>query len=282
MGIFQFFKKEKKVIKYILTLFLISRFLLTITGVYSRNFFQKFNENSVDWRYTGKSWLDIWGVWDSGYYLDIAKRGYALDQNYEFTVIPPQNSFGNNQYNYAFFPLYPIAIKLFSYLFKDFFISGVLVSNLSLLIMSFVLYKLTKLLFNDKIALSSVKFLFLYPTSFIYSAVYAESMLTLLIILACYLSEKKKILPSVIVASLAALTKLSGILVTMPLMINHLKSYFKTYKDFRSKVNNQAVITKFLLILLPLGTIILLIFYQSLDSGIPFIFFKTESLGWGT
>ncbi|MCK7515454.1 MAG: hypothetical protein MZV70_73380 [Desulfobacterales bacterium] len=76
------------------------------------------------------SWLDIWGQWDTGWYLDIAKNWYAAEAHYQ------------NYCNYAFFPFYPTLIKLLGAVMGNHFYAGLIISNVSLLGAAILLYKL--------------------------------------------------------------------------------------------------------------------------------------------
>ena len=162
-------KQNKQVFKYIIILFVITRIILTMVGVFARITFENRYPGKNVWSYTNNVWLDIWGVWDSGFYLDIAKRGYSENQNFEFPVSISPGSFGPNQINFGFFPLYPILIKGLTLTTKDYFLSGIFISNMAFLVSAFVLYKLVSILKDESCARRSVKYLFLFPTSFILS-----------------------------------------------------------------------------------------------------------------
>lgn len=102
-------------------------------------------------------WLWQWGSFDGVHYLMLAKNGY--------------DGFGTQ----VFFPLYPMLMNLFSN-FLNPLVAGLLISNLSILLAAIVLYSLTK----NKWA---VAFLFAFPTSFFFGAIYTESFFLLLVLL---------------------------------------------------------------------------------------------------
>jgi Gpi18-like mannosyltransferase len=216
--------RNKSIILKILVLFLVSRILLTAVGLGS-TIYSSHNFNYTGgsfWKYSESKILDIWGIWDTGYYLDIAKRGYSTNLNFEFPVKPPNNpAFAEHETNYAFFPLYSMLIKAVTFATKDYFVSGLLISNTLLLFSAFFLYKLTKVLFDSQTAKKSVYFLFLFPTSFVLSGVFTESTILFCLVLSCYLMERKKWLLSGVVAAFASLTKITGILVTSIFLIRY-------------------------------------------------------------
>src|SRR3989344_5783719 len=99
-----------------------------------------------------------WGNFDGVHYLGIAKDGYA------------------HQFTQAFFPLYPILIRLLSWITNiNELAACLLLSNLAFLAGLTVFYKLIKENFDQKIALWSSIFLLAFPTSFYFGAVYTES-----------------------------------------------------------------------------------------------------------
>src|SRR3989339_105527 len=152
----------------------------------------------------------IWsfGNFDGVHYLGIAQDEYA----YQFTQ--------------AFFPLYPILIKLFSYLTSySLLVSGFLISNLAFLCGLVIFFKLTKEVYDEKIAFWSCLFLLSFPTSFFFGSIYTEGLFFLLIISSFYLFYKKKIIFASIVGSFASATRLAGIFLAPSLA---LRRDFKT------------------------------------------------------
>jgi hypothetical protein len=91
----------------ILLLFLVSRGVLTMVGVLSVSLIARRKGGRLEWDHPSQSWLDIWGQWDTGWYLDIAKNWYAAEAQYQ------------NYSNYAFFPFYPTLIKLLGAVLGD-------------------------------------------------------------------------------------------------------------------------------------------------------------------
>lgn len=240
---FKFWKSESEIIKYTFLLFFFSRIALTVIGTLSKSYFHSINPEAFVWSYSNQPFLDIWGVWDSGYYLDIAKRGYSQNQNFEFTVSIIQNEFGLKQTNLGFFPLYPLLIKLFSFITRDYYVSALIVSNLALLFASYFLYKLVSLLYDPITAKRSVKYLFLFPTAFIYSGVFTESLSLLFFILTLYLSELKNWFYSGVAAAMLSLTKFIGFVSVLPILI----SAFRNKQLFDKKVIISLSIIPFVL-----------------------------------
>lgn len=145
-------------------------------------------------------WIWSFGNFDGVYYLRIAQNGYQ------------------DQYSQAFFPLFPLLIKLLTPN-GVFLIVGLLLSNLFFLGFLYVFYKLLKLDFSEKISFRSIILLLLFPTSFYLGSVYVESLLLFLIALSIFLFRKKMFLASGLVAALASATKIFGVLLVFYMAI---------------------------------------------------------------
>jgi len=165
---------KKEIFRQVIAPFFYSRFLLLIVAWFSQYFQasnQYFSTNSSNSQFAFSSFrfLDVWGRWDSGWYLKIAQQGYLL------------SNIGNNQGNsFAFFPLYPSLIKLFSLIVPEKFLSQEVwlflaagLANLFFLFGLIIFYYLVKNTFTDllksgkeveSIASKSVIFLLLFPT----------------------------------------------------------------------------------------------------------------------
>lgn len=135
-------------------------------------------------------WLWHWGNFDGVHYLSLAFFGYREGDQ-------------------VFFPLFPLAIHFLGNILGSFFLAGFLISNLSILFAAIVFYQLISRDFNQMTAKWSVIFLFFFPTSFFFGAIYTESLFLLLLLSAYYFSGLKSILSSL----LAGLTRLVGFFV---------------------------------------------------------------------
>lgn len=196
-------------LKYILLLFLSTRIILTFVGVLSRIFLGPFH---LFPEYSDKFWLSIWGVWDTGYYLDIATNGYSATVNEGGYV------------NYVFFPLYPYLMKLLGSITHDFYISGIIISNICTLISCIFLYKLVILDETHDTALRSIKYLMLFPTSFILSGVFTESLFLALALSCFYFARKGNWFCVGAIGFWLSLTRSLGFFIILPMLYEYLKS----------------------------------------------------------
>lgn len=251
---------------YILSLFFVTRIALTIIGVLSRKILEPFHGSKYVWVYSKHLWLDIWGVWDTGWYLDIASNWYSTNLRSGEAVL--------NQANYGFFPLYPLMMKIFGLvvLGKDYYLAGILISNISLIVGSIFLYKLVLIESDNETALKSVKYLYLFPTAFILSGVFTESLFLTLSIVCFYYAAKRNWLVVGMSGFLLALTRYIGVLVLLPLLYEYLKT-----KNFKFK-NIKADIL--FLLFIPLGLSVYLSYCYYL-TGDFLAYMHIHRLGWG-
>lgn len=213
--------------------------------------------------YPNNLFLDGWLRWDSGWYYDIARNGYS-DQ--------PQNELG--QSNAAFFPLYPLLIRAATFIVPNFFLAGLLISNLALLVALIVLFHLVTMLYNAEVARRSLVLFLVYPFSFYFSAMYSESLFLLTIVLSFYLAEQGKWGWAALFAAAAGATRLVGILMVVGLFVLYLEKIVFDWGKIRPNI-----------LWIPLGLLGPLSFmgYLSIHFGNPFLAWESQFVsGWGT
>src|SRR3989442_3351376 len=123
--------------------------------------------------------LDAASRWDGGWYLGIAREGYGHAEG--------------AQTDFAFFPLYPALMRAIGMLGGSsddaYLAAGVLVSNAALLVAVIVLGRLVTVDHEATIAAASVALLLVFPTTVIFSAVYAESLFLLCAVATLYFAR---------------------------------------------------------------------------------------------
>ena len=147
-------------------------------------------------------WLEPWQRWDTPQYQAIAERGYSAFDSAYFTP-----------------PLYPFLMgKLAPVFGGNTLLSGLFISGLAFLGCLLVFHKLAQLeLGNEAGALRAVIFLAFYPAALFLVAAYNESLFLLAAMLCLYLIRKEKWLAAGILAGLAALTRIPGLFLALPL-----------------------------------------------------------------
>lgn len=155
------------------------------------------------------NWIWGFGNFDGVHYLRIAQFGYSA------------------QYTQAFFPLYPILIKLFSFGGSS-LLGALIVSNVSLLISLYLFYKLLTIDFNIDKSLKTILLFLAFPTAFYLGAVYSESTFMVLALLSFLMMRQKKFLMSGFFIALASLTRVFGICLILALIWEIYKSKDKS------------------------------------------------------
>jgi hypothetical protein len=144
---------------------------------------------------------------DAAYYLSIASHGYTRN-----SVLP------------VFFPLYPLLIHVFSYVTGSDAIAGVAISWASFGIALVLLHRLTELELGKRAADATVLLLAFTPLSFFFTAVYTESLFLLFSVGTIYAARQERWALAGILGALATLTRVTGILLVVPILIMHLPS----------------------------------------------------------
>ena len=187
---------------------------------------------------------------DGAYYLLIAAKGYTV--------------------NAGFFPLFPLSIHVATWLFNaqsfgvaQYFLANFLVGAyfLSALI---IFYKLLRIDYKKSIAIWSIFFLLIFPTSFFFAGIYPESLFLFLSLLTFYFARKKNWLLAGITGLLLSATRIVGIAIFPALLYE----YFKNEK-------NRSLFKLLSIFLTPLG-LIAYGFYSFLKWGNPLYFIEAQ------
>jgi len=249
---------------YILLLFAISRLALTIIGVSSRVALAQLEKPCGLPTYTNIPWIDIWGVWDTGWYLDIIRNWYYLPATPDPSVV--------SQANVVFFPLYPFLVRACSaVVWNQHFICGVIVSNLFLLAASFYVYKLARLDGDGKYGRSAVRYLYLFPTAFVLSGVFSESTYLALALMCFYYARRDRWWIVGLLGFCLALSRPPGVFIAAPLFFEYLKSRRFSLRRLDCRV--------LWLLLIPAGLGVFMYYLWGL-TGDPLIF-SNRQVAWG-
>ncbi len=144
--------------------------------------------------------LAVWGRWDAVHYLDIATHGYQ----------------GTDM---AFFPLYPLLIRLVGGLAGNHLIGGLLISNASFFFGLLYLYKLLEREYDRAVARRAIFYVSIFPTAVYFTAVYTESLLLILSVAAFYYMRARAWWIAGALGFLAALTRVEGVLLLVPFVM---------------------------------------------------------------
>ncbi len=152
-----------------------------------------------------RSLLELWNRWDAPHYLSIAEHGYL--------------SHGGERLFIVFYPFYPFLIGLFRPLVHDYAAAALVASNLSYAASVYFIYRLARLDYCARRSLGAVLFYSIFPTAYFLHAGYTESTFIALAAASFYYARRKNWVAASIVAMLASLTRVTGILLLPALLV---------------------------------------------------------------
>ena len=146
--------------------------------------------------------LDYWAHWDGAWYAEIATEGYGERA--------PAST--------AFFPLYPVLVKLGTVLGGGPALWGVMVSLVSTLFALFLVYRIGEKLHDARAARAATLCLAFFPTAFFLNAVYTEALFLALTAGTLWAAlVRQDFLVAGLLGALAATTRNVGVLLLVPL-----------------------------------------------------------------
>jgi len=150
--------------------------------------------------------LNVWGRWDAVHYLNIATQGYQ----------------GTDM---AFFPLFPLLIRVLGRLVGNHLIAGILISNGSFFFGLLFLYKLLEHEYDRTVARRAIFYVSIFPSAVFFSAVYTESLFFMLTVASFYYMRAHRWWLAGAIGFLAALTRVEGVLLVVPFAIEWYSQY---------------------------------------------------------
>lgn len=236
----------------VMSLFVANRLFLFGIGVMSVILFSGLVQKPPVHIYSSEVWLQIWGTWDTGYFLATAQNGYSAGGEV------------------CRFPLYPLAIRAMAFLVGDYFLAAVIVSNLALIAACIILYRLMALEGTVASARNACKYLLLFPSSCILSGAFSESLFLSLMLGSFYYARKRSWLAAGLLGLCAALTRSIGCLIVIPLFYEYMRS-----RDFRLRAIKLDVLS---LVLVPAGTVLFFAYLYVL-TGSVFAYVESATTG---
>ena len=149
--------------------------------------------------------LQLWTRLDSQHYISIARDWYASDGDESRVVL------------LVFLPGYPLLIRLFAALTRDWFASALLVSALSFAGAGVVVYLLAREDGDHDYALRALKYTIILPGAVFYAAPMTESLFLLLSVSCVYFARRRRFAAAGLMGGLAAFTRSVGLVLLAPL-----------------------------------------------------------------
>lgn len=173
-----------------------------------------FSQNAFSLR----TFLDAWNRWDTGHFTSIALHGY------------------DTTWRAAFFPLYSLLERALMVTGLDPFITGLIISNLAMLLLCAVLYRLVEEDFSTELAARTVRYLILFPTAFFLVAAYNESIFLCFALLSFYHIRHGSWWWAGLFGLLAALTRSAGLFLLVPFCYEYARQHRFQLKMLRFDV----------------------------------------------
>ena len=152
--------------------------------------------------------LGYWANWDGAWYAEVAAEGYGERA--------PAST--------AFFPLYPLLLKLGTVVGGGPAPWGVGVSLLSTLFALFFVYRTAEKLYDARAARAAALCLAFFPTAFFLNAVYTEALFLALTAGALWAAlVRRDLLFAGLLGALAAATRNLGVLLLVPLLFEWMR-----------------------------------------------------------
>lgn len=139
--------------------------------------------------------------WDAIWYLGIAHHGYTSGAST------------------TFFPLYPLLIRGLGAVVGSYVLAGVVISMIAFGVALVLLHRLTELELGRRAADATVLLVAFAPLSFIFSALYTESLFLALSVGAVYAARRNRWAFAATLGCLATLTRVPGVLLVIPLTL---------------------------------------------------------------
>jgi hypothetical protein len=172
----------------------------------------------------------LWQRSDANHYVSIARNWYV--------------NTGEDRVFLVFLPLYPIIIKLFSYIFGSAVLSGILVSLLSYAAACVLFYEVALLIGQDEdTAYHAVRYAVFFPASFFVNGAFSEGLFLLLSALFFHYLLRKKWIAAAGFGLLASFTRYYGLLLTIPYAIELSQDIVVLwrYGDFRADQSRREI-----------------------------------------
>lgn len=187
---------------FVLAVFAASRVFFLVVGALAAAFLPVAEPGGEPLEPPG--FLNYWAHWDGGWYSEIATEGYGERA--------PAST--------AFFPLYPMLVRLGAAVGGGPALWGVLISLVATLFALYFLYGIAEKLYDVRTARASTLALAFFPTAFFLNAVYTEALflaLTTGSVWAAYV--RRDFLIAGLLGGLAAATRNLGLFLLIPLFI---------------------------------------------------------------
>lgn len=166
--------------------------------------------------------MNAYMQWDANNYFRIATGGYSYHvENGAYTTL-------------AFFPLYPLIIRIFNVLIHNMTASGLLVSALAYSGACAYMYNMLSSDYNKQTTIRAIVFMSVFPHSLFFGTMMNESMLLFTAMATLYYIRRHCWIRVGIFGALASMSRLAGIMLVIPAAVEWIEHY-RVIKLLRKK-----------------------------------------------
>jgi len=243
-------------------------------------------------------------AWDSEYYLAIAVGGYddpraprltpvgVSTSVVDHTVTQSGSSFSQSiSLSYAFFPFYPLMIRIFAYPLSIFglnpiataTLAGVVVSALGALLAMLALFDMTRDSLGEDGALRAAFYLIVFPTGFFLVQIYTEGLFVGLAFACLAMLKRKQWLAAALLGVCATMTRAVGVTLIIPMLV----TWFRTSEwldldmEWRQIFHQGIPLKPFYHALLAFAPLIAFIIWKFSYLGLAFDYIESNFFGRG-
>jgi hypothetical protein len=144
------------------------------------------------------------GAWDGRWYRIVAARGYLLEPG--------------RQSDPAFFPLYPLLLRVGHTFGLGYLAAGLVISNIAFLAALTAFEALTRELHGARFARRATVYVAVFPLGFVFSMMYPESLVLCAIAVAALAAMRRRWFVTALVGAIGTLARPEMLFVTLPLL----------------------------------------------------------------
>ena len=190
--------------------------------------------DDIYWANFGNRWfhgtesMDAWYLpfsnWDGQHYLFIADQGYSKgDTDYPLSYFYAMN--------YAFYPLFPMCIRLMSMVFGNIYIAALVLNLIFSYLFIHLFYAYARHYLPRPEALKSIILLLSFPPAFWLSAIYTEALFLFSLFGFIYFYQVEKSYKSVLFAAMIPLIRGQAFFVVVAVGLYMLWQWYRVRKE---------------------------------------------------
>jgi hypothetical protein len=147
------------------------------------------------------AWLQLWNRWDSLHYLQVAQAGYTKGMHL------------------VIYPVYPLLIRVFAFITRDYFISALCVSTAGLIAAVVLFRRLLQLDYSAATSQRAIWFFLIFPTAYFLQIGYTEAPFLAFVIGSILAARRDRWWLAGVLGGVAAMTRANGIAMLPTLVV---------------------------------------------------------------